>query len=454
MALHTKVNGHKKNIVILGAGYCGIQAARELARKPGAAKSGGGQGVKNTAAGNFQIVLVNRKSMHIYSADLYEIGTAYYPRITDSCLRDLAETAYIPLKTALKNLEICFVEDTITGIDYSGKKVLLQKSGELAFEYLVVTLGSVTNFYDLPGVAENAFPLKTVEDAMAIDCHLDELFKWRWQKRDESKVNLVVGGGGFTGVEFACELALFIRKLQRKYHFARNEVEIAVVQGSHELVGLGPQVSAIALRRFHELGVRAIFGARICSYHNGKLEICEQAGAPASVQATTRFIPADVLVWTAGIKPNPLLKSFEKLNPGGAIEVLPTLEAAHYPRVYAGGDNADIFDPAHPHTPAGAIQYLPKLGQLAVQEGLIIAENVALDIAGKPQKTFQPRFKGFIVALGGKYFVYHLNKITIAGILPWAIRRLIDLTYFAMLMPIGKALKKWLHTEKLYMQND
>ena len=162
---------------------------------------------------------------------------------------------------------------------------------------------------------------------------------------------------------------------------------------------------------------------------------------------TFHEIPADVLVWTAGVKPNPLLKQFSILSSDGAMEALPNLEAAHYPKVYAGGDNASIFDPKH-HS------YLPKLGQLAVQQSHIIAENIYADIKGLHQIVYKPSFKGFILALGGKYFVYNKNNLTIPGFLPWIMRRTIDLWYFLSILPLAIAIKKWLRTESIFLQND
>ncbi len=425
--MHTKLHPNKKNIVVLGAGYCGVQIVKELAKS-----------FQNRR--DYQIVLVNSGLMHVCSPDLYEVATAYYPKITNSCMKELADTSYIPLHVIMKNLDVVFLEDNVESIDYESKKVSLKKNGSLDFEYLAVTLGSVTNFYHLPGVEENSFPLKTIQDALDLNCYLEQFFKDRWEKKHHNKVHLVVGGGGFTGVEFACELREFIRKLEGKYGFQENEVDISVVQGRDELIGLGKKISNIALKRFKKLGIRAIFNSRIASYKDKKLELSVKG------KNHTEFIPADVLVWTAGVHPNPVLRSFKILNPSGALEVLPTLEAAHYPQVFAGGDNADIFDPEH-HS------FLPKLAQLAMQEGITIAHNIRAAIETGPQKVYKPHFKGFIIAMGGKYFVYK-GFVTFGGILPWMMRRVLDLLYFVGLMPLKMACKKWIKTEEIFMQND
>lgn len=452
--MRTTISSHKKNILILGAGYCGLGVARKLAKKL----------VNNH---EYQIVLVDKNIRHVYSADLYEIATAYYSRVTNACLRELSESVSVPYNSILRDKAIIFVNDTIINIDYSNKKIELKNHDPCEFEYLVLALGSVTNFYNLPGVAENSFPLKTLSDALALECHFDQLFKARYEQKNHKALNIVIGGGGFTGVEYACELPGFIRKLSRKYHLDRreekikntmifspflkikkndvakpfpHEIKITLAQGGSELIGLGKTVSGIAAKRLKALGVDVIYNARITNYQNKKLEIANNNGSKYSILA-------DILIWTAGIQPSPLLKQFPILGFGGGVEVLPNLEATHYPKVYAGGDNASIFDPKH-HS------YLPKLGQLAVQQSFVIAYNIWADIEGHRQVIYKPSFKGFILALGGKYFVYHKNNFTIAGFIPWIMRRVIDLWYFLTLLPLKKALLKWWHTENIFLQND
>lgn len=417
-----------KNIVILGGGYCGVRVAQKLARK-----------LKSLQG--FQIIVVDKHPLHLYAADLYEIATAYYPQVTHACLRELKDSISLPFPGLFKGLPIQFLQDEVQSIAPDGHSLKLKKSGALNYEYLVVTLGCVTSFYNIPGVEEKAFPLKTLNDGLALDCHFEELFQERKKAGDHSKLNVVIGGGGFTGVEYACELPGFIEKLAHKYGFEPKEVLITVVQGGPELVGLGSRVSQIALERFKKLGITALCNAKIMGYHDKKLEVQVQGETEA------RTISADVLVWTAGIKPNPLLKSFPKVDKNGYLEVGPTLEALHYPKVYAGGDNAAIFDAQHNAN-------LPKLGALAVQQAPVIAHNIVAAIEDKAPTIYRPKFLGFIVSLGGKYFVYHREGFTLRGLIPWLMRRTFDLWYFASLLPFKRALKKWWKTEQIFMQND
>ncbi len=426
--MHTKLKTGKKNIVILGSGFCGLHVAKKLAKKLRFSK-------------DYQIILVDRREVSIVNGDLYEISSAYNKRITQECLRTLRDSVSISIRQVLHGLKVIFLRDLITNIDHKSKKVILRGKGEIPYEYLVLTLGSVTNYYDIPGLAEHSYPLKTVEDAMALNCHFDQFFRERWEKKEHKKVHIVVGGGGFTGVEYACELSGCVKKLAKKYGFDPSEVAITIVQGSKEFVGLGKKVSDIAYRRFKKLGIRPMTNARIAGYDGKHLTICNKDGT------CSRSTPADIFIWTGGVKPNPLVQSFEILDPSGALEVHQNLESPHYPGVYAGGDNAAIFDPIN-HS------LVPKLAQLAVQQGSLISHNIWAAINGRAQKLYMPFFKGFIVPMGGRYFVYHKGNITFSGIIPYIMRRFVDLWYFMSLLKPGAALKKWIHTENIFIQND
>lgn len=426
--MRTKVHLDKKHILVLGGGYCGLRVAKSLAKKLEKYEE-------------YQVILVDKKPIHLYAADLYEIATAYYPQITQACLRELSDSITIPFSEVLQGSTACFLRDTIINIDPVKKNVELQNTGKVPYEYLVVALGAVTNFYNLPGIQENSFPLKTIEDGLALECHFEQIFRERHEKKIHTQLHVVIGGGGFTGVEYACELPGFIAKLSKKYQSDPKKIKITVVQGGPELIGLGQEVSCIAMMRFKELGIEALCNTRISGYADKKLEIMEKDGS------NKREIPADILIWTAGVQSNPLLKNFPVLHESGCIDVEPNLEATHYPKVYAGGDNAAVFDVEHHGM-------LPKLGLLAVQQADTIAYNIWADITKKPQKAYAAKLKGFIISLGGKYFLYHNEGKTCSGFLQWFRRRKFDFWYFRSLLPFMRALRKWWKTENIFLQND
>lgn len=427
-----------KNIVIVGAGFCGLQIAKHLAQKLKRKKE-------------FRVLLIDKNRTQVYTADLYEISTAYNEKITEACLRALKESTTIDIPKSfqqeIKTHSLEFLQDEVTKINPAKKKVHLKKNGTLPYEYLVVTPGSVTNFYNIPGLEKNSFPLKTLEDALNLNCEMDTFFRERWKRahgaslQKEIPVNIVIGGGGFTGIEYACELGGFIEKLARKYDFNEKNVHVSVIQGGDELIGLGKKVSDIAKKRLAHFNVRPILSTRIAAYDGKTLTLCNRQNMHK------QSMPADMLIWTGGVKPSPLIANFPTLDPNGTLETKPTLETVHYPQVYAGGDIATIYDPIK-GTP------VPKLAQLAVQQGKIIASNIVAAIYARPPKTYKPLLKGFIMPMGGKYYVFTRGNVTITGVIPYLMKRFVDVNYFSQYMPLIKAIKKVIHSHKIFSRND
>ena len=412
--------------MILGGGFCGLQTAKKLAGLLDGNKE-------------YQIVLVNKRVVHVYHADLYEISTAYNKRITEACLSRLKKSVCVEIHRALMGLDICFLHDIIDAIDPQKKTVSLRREGELPYEYLVLALGSVINYYDIPGLQENCYPLKTLEDALALNCHVDQFFRERWQKKEHGKVNIAVGGGGLTGVEYACELVGYVKKLAKKYRFNRKNVEISIIQGGPEFGGLGGDVSQLCFERFKQLGVKAYADTRILGYDGKNVEL--------DTKGIKKSMPAEILIWAGGITINPLLKNFPILHPSGGMEVYPTLESPHCPKVYAGGDNAAIFNPdTHALT--------TKMAQFAVQQGKTIAYNIWADITGNKQKIYRVHVKGYFLALGGKYFALKRKNYILKGIIPYIMHRIHEFIYFSKYMPLNLSFKRLKQQEEIFEQND
>ena len=153
----------------------------------------------------------------------------------------------------------------------------------------------------------------------------------------------------------------------------------------------------------------------------------------------TTISPADILVWTGGIKVNPLLKT-------GELEVTEALEYKKNPNIFAGGDNAFIKDKSG--------KPIPKIGQLAIQEATIIAHNIWAKINGEKQKKFHPLIKGFIIPLGGRNYMYSNNGYAITGVIPFLIRRSLDIFYFNKYMPLSIAISRIFQKSKIFKTND
>lgn len=421
----------KKNIVIIGGGFCGLNAAKRLAQK---LKS------NSSKAKEYQIVLINKTDVHVYHSDLYEISAAYSKKITQACLSALEDSVCIKIHETTDRYGIKFLQRTVKSINTKEKTVTLTNRKEIPYEYLVVAAGSITNYYNIPGLEEKAYPLKNLQDALALNCHVDQFFHDQWKKKEQKEVSIVIGGGGATGVEYACEIVGHLSKLSSKYHFDPQSVQLSIIDGDGQYLGLGEKTSNIAVKRLKKLGIKPV-KAYIKAYKNNIITLENKE------TKKERTMPADILIWTGGIKVHPLIACFEKTTKRGELETKPTLESSHYEKVYAGGDNASIIDPK-------TNEPVPKMGQFAFQEGKLIADNIWADINGKKQQPFNPVNKGYIVPLGKKNYLYNKGNFTITGFVPYLMRRTHDILYFAKFMPLHKAIFRIFKKEQIFIQND
>lgn len=422
----------KKNIVILGGGLCGLKVAIDLAKKM----------QKNPQKlAQYRLIVVNETNVHVYHSDLYEIASAYNEKITQACLTAMEDSVCIKINDVAKKAGFTFYRDRITKIDPDKKTITLKKRKNLDFEYLVVALGSVTNYYGDTSIEEHSFPLKELTDALTINCHIDQLFRERWEKKGKEKVSIAIGGGGATGIEFSCELIGFLNKLSKKYEFSKKDLDLCIIDGGYEFLKLGKKPNSIVKKRLRSLGIKPMQGTYIKGYENGELLLEDKKTKEKSAKKN------DVLIWTGGIKANPLLSSFEKINKHGELDVDPMLECKEYRKIYAGGDNATIM---HPRTG----ELVPKTGQFAAQEGKIIASNIWADINQQYKKQFKPFLKGYLVPLGGKKYMFIRGKLVFTGIIPFLMKKVHDIMYFNWYMPLSTAVKRIFTKEKIFVQND
>lgn len=409
-----------KTIVILGGGFAGLRTALFLSKKL-------------PRSSPYRVLLVDERPVHLYTPDLYEIATAYHDEITEACLTKLKDAVAIPFPKIIRGKRIEFIRDRVLKISPEKNSVELKQRGALTFDFLVIALGSVVNYYGIPGLEEYASPLKTLLDGLAVNCHLDMHFHNLWKKELKKEVSIVVGGGGATGVEFACELPGCLDKLCKKYHYPREHVLITVIEASPELTGQGEKVTKVILKRFQKLGIQPLLNTFIKKVDLEGVHL-------ETAQKEKSILPADLLIWTGGVKPHPLIReSFSTVAKNGGLIVNEYLQCPAFPNIFAAGDDASAA---------------PMLAQLAFDQGKIVAKNILAQIEGKKLKPYRVHFKGVITPLGGKYALLKNGNFVFKGRLIWMLRRLIDLRYALSILPFWHALKKWIHDTNVFVGND
>mgnify|MGYP001614723212 CR=1 FL=1 len=411
----------KKNIVIIGAGFGGTTAAIALAR---------GIGIYQD---EYEIILIDRHRHQLYTPALYEIAAIPASRAPQDLLKS---SILIPFADIVEKRAMRIVTDEFVGIKTDEKKIRLAQAGELPYEFLIFALGSETSYFDIPGLAEHSFPLKTFDDAQRLRAALEKI------AGERSRARVIVGGAGASGVEVAAEFVNFFCAVQED-NGARKPVcngEITLVEAGPDILpGFDAWTVRRAKKRLQELGIAVRAGCRIMSVAQN--EIRYKDGAASEY---------DILVWTGGVKgPAILADSGMPLSDKDALltdEYLCAAGGGNF--IFAVGDNAAA---ANPHAGRMVIWNVPA----AEAEARIAAHNILAAIRGQERRKFVPQKKyPFVLALGRKYAIADLSWMRTAGFPGWCLKQLIELRYLLSILRFKKALAIWRLGIKTYGSND
>lgn len=413
---------------MLGAGFAGLRAALDLPRRL--------KGVPH------QVTLVDRSDTHLYTPDLYEIASAFEPEVTHACQVKLKDTVATPLRSLLSKTPIVFLQDWVQTIDPKKKRVLLRRQGWISYDVLVVTLGSVPSFFNIPGLEAHAYPLKTIRDALAIQSNLDQLLQRTslQRKKPLPALSIVVGGGGPAGVELVCELAQYLKCLIRKYRYPASRISLHLVEGGEELAGLGPKGTRIALHRLKALGIRAHLGRFIVRASSTRLTLKMRSGLQQS-------LPCQFLIWTGGVEVNPVIQaSVGKTDCRGAIPVNDYLQSVEHSSIFAAGDNILLWN-------RKTGRPFPMLAQFAWMQGMLLARNVRAFVTKQPLKKISLHPPILVVPMGGHYGILKIGRWVFHGRRVWLLHRLVSLRYALTLLPFWKAYRKWKKDTAIFAEN-
>jgi NADH dehydrogenase len=351
---------------------------------------------RKLAKADVDVVLVDRHDYHTFQPLLYQLATG------------LLETTAVghSLRDLLHGQDNATVHTaSATAVDLAARRVSFEELEPLTYDYLVLGLGAEVNFFGTDGAAEHAFPMYTLPDAVRLKKHV--LGRWEAVDRDPSLVddgalNVVVVGGGPTGVETAGALAELYRA-----QLARDYPEVDEDQARIVLVEAGPDLFPMFKQELRDYTLEAL-EKRTVEVRTG---VRVESVSPTRVTfANGEVLEAHTLVWGAGLKGNRLVRSLGlELARGDRIPVGPELNLADHPEVYALGDIAAIDDPK-------AGQVLPQLGSVALQSGEHAGEAIADRIAGKEAKPFAYHDKGTMATIGrGAAVVQMLGGRTMKG---------------------------------------
>ncbi|MBI4120072.1 MAG: FAD-dependent oxidoreductase [Parcubacteria group bacterium] len=415
----------KKTIVIAGAGFGGLRTALDLnsafQRDPQLRQ-------------DYNLYLVDANDHHLFTPSLYEMATSLYD---DARAAALKKAIAVPLEKIFTGGPARFHQARITGLDVKAKKLKLNDRITLPYDYLVLALGAEVNFYGIPSLKENAQVLSSLASAIKLRNAIEQNFCQRLGAKNV--LNIVIGGGGVSGVELAGELGGYIRKLKRKYQ-ARLRVNITLVEGQKEiLAGFHPIIVRWAKSRLQKLGVKLATGEFIGEIKNGAV----------LTKAQNEF-PFSVLIWSGGIKPNRLTAGlpFKKDAKGRLItsgKLCPLLETGEEcANVFVVGDNCCLID-----NPT-----LPQTAQIAIDQGRHVAKVILAEIRKRSLPKYRPIPNRYVLPVGGKFALADLGFMRMQGLPAWTLKEFIFLKYLFSILPPLSALGHWLRAVNLFIKND
>jgi NADH:ubiquinone reductase (H+-translocating) len=363
----------RPRVVILGAGFGGLTAAKALAK-------------------DADVTVVDRHNFQTFLPLLYQVATAGLA----------ADHVAHPVRGALRKSGVKFRMGSPISVDHKNKSVKLDSSEVLEFDHLVVALGSATADFGVAGVTENALGMKSVSEAIGIRAEVMRRFEDLCRFEDETRLSLSVVGGGPTGVEMAGALAELKRgPLNNDEANAAKHIDIYLIEAGPRILPMfSEKLSARAKKDLEKLGVKVLLNTAVQEVKPRQIVI---KGADP--------IPSEVTVWAAGVKGEPTGGLLNLPLEGTRISVAQNLQVNHYPHIWAIGDISGA---------KGADgRFLPMVAPVAMQQGRWVAKQIMRAARGQSLQDFKYFDKGSMATIGRHKAVVQFKGIQIAGIPAW-----------------------------------
>lgn len=372
-------------IVIIGGGFAGINLVKQLSNKPG-----------------YEIILVDKNNYHFFPPLIYQVAT---------CFLEASSISY-PFRMFMhKSKNLQFRLGTLMQVFPNENKVKLS-TGELNYDFLVLSSGTVTNFFGMENIRRNAIPLKTLNDAMAMRNLLLKRLEQASVSTDELEkrklTTMVIAGGGPTGVELSGMFAQMRSSILKKDYpeLSGLNSEIYLVDGGNALLSpMSEQSQRYTYDTLKKMGVKIKLNCRVSDFIDGNVLFSDG-----------EQVPSQNLIWAAGVTS----QKFDGIPPechgrGNRLLVDPYNNVIGLPFVYAIGDTCLQY--GDPKFPDGH----PQVAQVAIQQGKNIAENFINLLEARPLKSFRYYDKGSMAIIGKSKAVADIPKpkFHFNGFLAW-----------------------------------
>jgi len=381
-------NGMKTTrIVIAGGGFAGLYAAihfdKRLARRA-----------------DVEVTLISRENFILFTPMLHEVAAGdLYPG-------DIVN----PLRRILRHVK--FIEADVHAIDLNARRVhctggVADRELEFEFDHLLLTLGSETNFFDMDGVRDWSVTMKSLSDAAMLRNRMVALLEEASLQSDEAArrqlLTFVTAGGGFSGTETTGAVNDFVRETLRYYPQLREELirVVMVHPGNFILPELGEELGRYAERKLRDRKVEVIKGPRVANYDGEVVTLSDGTS-----------IPTATLIWTAGVKPSPVIASLPCEKERGRLLVSEYLAVTGVPGLWAAGDCAAV-------PILNTENFHPPTAQHGLREGVTVAKNIEAMILDRSLKPFRFKMLGQLASIGHHTGVAMVFGIKFSGFIAW-----------------------------------
>ena len=373
----------KPRVVILGGGFGGIAAAKALGESA-------------------DITVVDRHNYQTFLPLLYQVSTAGLA----------ADHVAYPIRGALRSFNGKFRMASPISIDHKNKIIKLDSSEVLPFDHLIIAMGSVTADFGTPGVTEFALGMKSVTEALQIRAEVMRRFEDLCRFEDDTRLSVVVVGGGPTGVEMAGALAELVRgPLTNDQKHAANHIDIYLLEaGPRLLPSFAPSLSEKTKKSLEALGVIVKPDTAVKSIKHHEIQLRDES-----------FIPAEVTIWAAGVKGAPVIENLSLPLDGNRLSVDPTHAATNYPGIWGVGDICGAKDKAG--------RFLPMVAPVALQQGKFVAAQILRIAKGEKLTEFKYRDKGSMATIGRHKAIVEAGRIKFSGFPAWVAWLFLHLFY-------------------------
>ena len=360
-------------VVILGAGFGGLTAARALSKQA-------------------DVVLIDRHNFQTFLPLLYQVSTAGLA----------ADHVAYPIRGALRKTNVQFRMGIPEKLNAAASELTLADGHVVKYDHLVIALGSTTADFGIPGVKENALGMKSVGEALTIRSEVMRSYEEMCRQGNKDNLDIAIVGGGPTGVEMAGAFAELVRgPLRSDYADAANRVRVSIIEAGPRLVpSFSESLSNKTQKDLEKLGVKVLTNTSV-----------KEVLPDSILTLDGNTIQANTTVWAAGVKGVPAMDLLHLPVTRGRIDVSSTLQVTGYENVWAIGDIAGAVG-------SDGIP-LPMVAPVAMQQGRFLAKQIQALVVGQPIGNFKYKDKGSMATIGRHKAIVEVKGIRISGPIAW-----------------------------------